>query len=450
MHQHSQEQLNPITTLPFIHTHQPLVHQPLVPRKNACIICAVCFTCSGYYGVDCQCPEAQPRRGKNLPLRGLDSRAKKLLPEDREDYELTLNWLHEYAHKVYRDEDHSVVGLNDLTEVSLCKAHSSTLYRAKKKHQRSVNQAPPSPADSNGTVMDDIKPRLSPNDYPHLPPPTHYSTLHSPENTNASVGDGALAAKIREVSFLQEQQKLRQQEPPESPDFSMMTTSTSVKRKRTLTKLCSQQRLKSSASTPLYSGMNSLLDTSDAPPTPTSHAFMKCTPISPPHQITGSFSSQLPPLHLRTTSSLASLSSSLQEQLYVSPNTYSRFPPCNKSPLLDERLMPKLEERSKVIETVSLKGLSTHYDKSNRYSEDMYYIRNLAITDTYTFRDLVSEIESGPPPPGKRIIISDAKRERIFPLSQAIRSVIQYPDNTHVDLYLSLSEKASIDWSKYT
>lgn len=339
-----------------------------------------------YYGSNCHCLETQPRRGKNLPEGGLDSRAKKLSRQDRDDYEFTLKWLDEFTHSIYRDRDQNIIGLNDLTEVSLCKAHSSTLYRAKKRHQRNMNQAPPSPADSNGTIMEDS--------YPLLPQP-HFNTSYS----------GALAAKVREISFQQ------QNYPVESPDFSMMTTSTSVKRKRTITKL--DKPISSSASTPLY-GSNNM-----SPPIMNQHHHHHH------RQPTNSFSSQLPPLHLRTPS-LSSLSSTLQHQLHVTPtfnNTY----------------------RHQVIETVSLKS-----SPIDNMIDSIYYIRNLAITDTYTFKDLLSEIDfAGPPPPGKRVVISDVKRERIFPLGQAIRSVIRYPTDTHVEFYLGLADKASIDWSNY-
>lgn len=336
-----------------------------------------------------------------MPEGGLDSRAKKLSRQDRDDYEFTLKWLDEFTHSIYRDREQNIIGLNDLTEVSLCKAHSSTLYRAKKRHQRNMNQAPPSPADSNGTIMED---------YPLLPQP-HFSSGYS----------GALAAKVREISFQQNQSNY----PVESPDFSMMTTSTSVKRKRTVTKL--DHKPSSSASTPLYG-------TNISPPPPPSllnggHNHQQHHhPHHQQNRPTNSFSSQLPPLHLRTPS-LSSLSSTLQHQLHVTPtfnNTY----------------------RHGVIETVSLK--SSPLDNHHERMDSIYYIRNLAITDSYTFKDLLSEIDfAGPPPPGKRVVISDVKRERIFPLGQAIRSVIRYPTESHVEFYLGLADKASIDWSTY-
>ncbi|KAI8097857.1 uncharacterized protein B0P05DRAFT_567841 [Gilbertella persicaria] len=380
---------HPLHCLP---EHEPS-HRPLSTRKNACIICAVCFTCSGYYGSNCQCSETQPRRGKNLPEGGLDSRAKKLSPLDRDDYEFTLKWLDEFGHSIYRDKNQRIVGLTNLTEVSLCKAHSSTLYRAKKRHQRVQQHAPPSPADSNITMEDMIRHRSSSVDsYPLLPQPT------------GMLGGGMLAAKVRELSF---------QPVKESPDLSMMTTSTSHKRKRAST----ISRPNSSASTPLLYSNHPMH--SSPPPLPP-------PPPPPPHHhhhfnARSSFSSQLPPLHLRTPS-LSSLSSNLHH-LHVSPSF------------------------TKVIETVSLKSSpslkSLHYD-------DVYFVRNLAITDSYTFRDLLSEIDfAGSPPPGKRLVISDIRREKIFPLDQAIRNVIRYPKETHIEFYLGLSEKASINWDHY-
>lgn len=286
--------------------------------------------------MNCQCLEIQPRRGKNLPEGGLDSRAKRLIPHDKDDYEFTVNWLNEFAHPIYRNKSNHIIGLSDMTEVSLCKAHSSTLYRAKKKHLRQQQQqeSPPSPVDSQSN----------------------------------------LASKVQGY------------QPPQAPPQEfMMTTSTSTKRKRTNTSIPS-----SSASTPLFNH------------------------------------SQLPPLHLRTPS-LTSLSSNLQHQLTFNTRPIIAPPP----------------PYQKVIETVSLKS-------STSANQDDYYIQNLAITDSYTFKDLLSEIDfAGSPPPGKRIVISDDKRERIFPLSQPIRSVIRYPSNTHIEFYLGLSDKPSIDWNNY-
>ncbi|KAL7334602.1 hypothetical protein PS15p_200201 [Mucor circinelloides] len=433
-----QQQQQPSSPLPNTRSSDPQ-QQPLQARKNACIVCAICFTCSNYFGVNCQCSETQPRRGKNLPEGGLDSRAKKLSPQDRDDYEFTLKWLDEFTHSIYRDRDHQIVGLNDLTEVSLCKAHSSTLYRAKKRHQRNMNQqqAPPSPADSNGTMMEDVHRSSSVDSYLLLPQP-------SANYYNNVVGGGALAQKVREISFQQQyNNNHRQDTMAESPDFSMMTTSTSaVKRKRTST--LSKPPI-ASASTPLLYSNNHhtqhphhhhhhLHHQHPPPPPPTSSQQQQ---VARPNH---SFSSQLPPLHLRTPS-LSSLSSTLQHQLHVTPSFNSTRP-----------MIPPTY--SKVIETVSLKSspsLNNNDDQQQQpQQQQVYYIRNLAITDSYTFRDLLSEIDfAGSPPPGKRVVISDLKRERIFPLGQAIRSVIRYPTDTHVEFYLGLSEKASIDWNNY-
>ena len=407
------------------------------------------------------CPETQPRRGKNLPHRALDSRAKKLSPIDRDDYEFTVKWLDEFAHKVYRDKDHHIIGLGDLTEVSLCKAHSSTLYRAKKKHQGNLNQAPPSPADSNGTMMEDIRQHRSSSVDSHSHQQQQAPVLPQPMNHHfgnngypSSLGGGPLAAKVREISFQQQQQQhYRLHEPPESPDFSLMTASTSVKRKRTSAKL-EVERPSSSASTPLFTNNNN--NHSNVSPLMMNHhrhgnhhnnhhSQQPQPPTS--RQPTSSFSSQLPPLHLRTPS-LTSLSSTLQHQLHVTPNTFNN----NHSTRHQQPPPPvfhHLPPQHKVIETVSLKSSPPNEDKPNE-QEPIYFIRNLAITDTYTFQDLLCEIDfAGPPPPGKRVVISDSKRERIFPLAQAIRNVIRYPTDTHVEFYLGLTEKASIDWSNY-
>ncbi|CDS11415.1 hypothetical protein LRAMOSA03678 [Lichtheimia ramosa] len=356
-------------------------HLPI--RKNACLVCSVCFTCARMYGANCICEEVQPRRGKNLPEGSLDSRAKKLHPQDKEDFEFSMKWLSEHAHPMYRDNTGVVVGLRDLAEVSLCKAHSSTLYRAKKRHERTKSQqAPPSPADSNSIDM-----MVDSNQDQQQPP----------------LG-GGLAAKVREISS-----SLHQQHQPSyrwsSPDVNLIQPSTSFKRKRTL-------EPHSSASTPLYA--------SSSPPPP--------PPISSSSSRFPSNHQQLPPLSTTTSNynnnhraTTPSLSSSLLMS-YQSP------PP-----------MIPIFKQEQVLETVSLKS-----------PDSRYYLRNLAITDTFTFRDLLKEIDmTTSPPPGKRIVVSDERNETFFPLDQAIRSVIRRPLSSHMELCLGLRDKPSIDWNNY-
>lgn len=272
----------------------------------------------------------QPRRGKNLPFGGLDSRAKKLHREDGDDFEFSIKWINENAHNMYKDQHNTVVGVRDLSEVSLCKAHSSTLYRAKKRHER----------------------------------------LNGPESIyHSTVVSGGLAAKVREIAF-NNTPDIKRDDP--MPDFSSLSHSTSSKRKRII-KTSPKLETRPSVSTPLYGSRNN-------------HGFVQ-----------PNFPSQLPPLH----------------QQYSKPQI--------------------------VIETVSLKA-------SDR--QMYYYFRNLAITDSFTFRDLLAEIDmTGSPPQGKRIVISDA--DKFYPLDQAIRSVIRRPLSTHLELSLGLTDKPSINWSTY-
>lgn len=231
---------------------------------------------------------------------------------------------------MYKDQHNTVIGVRDLSEVSLCKAHSSTLYRAKKRHER-----------LNGPESI-----------------YHHSTI---------VSGGGLAAKVREIAFNQT---------VEMPDFSSLThSSSSTKRKRILKTSSPKLETRPSVSTPLYGSRNN-------------NQFV---------QHNSSFPSQLPPLQ------------------------------------------PQYAKSHVVIETVSLKASDRHM---------YYYFRNLAITDTFTFRDLLAEIDmTGSPPQGKRIVISDA--EKFYPLDQAIRSVIRRPLSTHLELSLGLTDKPSINWSTY-
>ncbi|KAI9028980.1 hypothetical protein CLU79DRAFT_737006 [Phycomyces nitens] len=394
-------------------------------RKNACIVCGICFTCSKHYGLDCVCEETQPRRGKNLPEGCLDSRAKKLHQQKKDDYEFTIGWLMDNAHVVYKDERNHVAGLSEMAEVSLCKAHSSTLYRAKKRNKCSERQTPPSPTDSNATLLDD---RHNHNHY-HEPYQPHYSHNYS---APYSAINGGLAAKVREIS----QECLRSSDLPIPPDFSAMEASTSLKRKR-ITK--PDQKPYSSASTPLYAtGVAPLLSTVQPPSSSTSPSTVQRHSDSP------NFSSQLPPLHSRT-SSVTSLSTSLQHQLQLS-NTYPSIYSLQHGPANSSSAPLSLPHPcQKIVETVSLKSIPSHTDP-----QTLYYLRNLVITDTFTFRDLLAEVDmTGTPPPGKRIVVSDARNERTFPLDQAIRSVIKRPFSSHVEFCIGLANKTSIDWSTY-
>ncbi|KAI9473736.1 MAG: hypothetical protein EXX96DRAFT_541405 [Benjaminiella poitrasii] len=411
------------TTTTTTTTHQ----QSLATRKNACI----------YYGINCRCSEMQPRRGKNLPEGGLDSRAKKLSPHERDDYEFTLHWLNEYAHEIYRDNYHRIVDLSELKEVSLCKAHSSALYRAKKKHQRNTTtidqtQAPPSPADSNSTtMMEDVR-------------MTSAYLLPQPSSSSIITG-GGLAAKVREISS---QYSLMSEQPllPE-PFANTMTVSTSMKRRRTMTHGSRNIGPSSSASTPLLHTSSSSNNQNYQPSSHNLH-LMSSRQFTP--KVNHSFTpqQQLPPLHLRALAT-SNNNTPYSSNLLSSPTRTVTSPLIPMSSSSPSPFLNNGNSTTKVIETVSLKGspsLNPNYDKDG----DIYYIRNLAITDTYTFQDLLLEIDfAGSPPPGKKVIISDLKRERIFPLGQAIRSVIRYPTDTHVEFYLDLSEKPSIDWNTY-
>jgi hypothetical protein len=164
--------------------------------------------------------------------------------------------------------------------------------------------------------------------------------------------------------------------------------------------------------------------------------------------IVDNFPSQLPPLHTRNSQTESAIlpSASTSAQIYPSHYHHIHDTPMSNAPSPRPTLAIKpststpMDITPTVIETVSLRPLS---------SPDMYYFRNLAITDSFTFRDLLAEIDmTGSPPPGKRIVISDA--EKFYPLDQAIRSVIRRPNSTHLELCLGLTDKPSINWSTYS
>ncbi|KAH8554604.1 hypothetical protein BGW37DRAFT_480354 [Umbelopsis sp. PMI_123] len=119
-------------------TPLPLRQRPLNFRKNACAVCRVCFTCAKFYGQDCECPEMHPRRGKNLPPNTVDSRSKRLIPSEAEDYQITMDWLEQNANDRYKDHEGRLPP--NISEFALCKAHSSSLYRAKKRAELNLAQ----------------------------------------------------------------------------------------------------------------------------------------------------------------------------------------------------------------------------------------------------------------------------------------------------------------------
>ncbi|KAG1251436.1 hypothetical protein G6F68_012273 [Rhizopus microsporus] len=160
---------------------------------------------------------------------------------------------------MYKDENDTVIGLRELSEVSLCKAHSSTLYRAKKRHERMM-VTPPSPEEDDS--------------------PVHYS--------------GGLAAKVREISNQYNQFHVQDVQ----PDFTSMSHSHSAKRKRSnkpmirksgskSTDIRNTNRPQPSLSTPLFN--NSRMFIPEGSPMPELMGQ-----VNPP------FPSQLPPLHTLT------------------------------------------------------------------------------------------------------------------------------------------------------
>ncbi|ORX45868.1 hypothetical protein DM01DRAFT_1349225 [Hesseltinella vesiculosa] len=416
------------------------IHQrrTLPLRKNACAVCAVCFTCSKSYATTCTCDELQPRRGKNLPENGLDSRAKKLNKTDKQDYDFTIRWLQDHAHSIYRDERNRIIGLEQQAEVGLCKAHSSTLYRAKKRWEREHRSS--SPMD----LMD----------------------RDPPSSSSSSSSMGGIARKIQEFQY--NQPAVHNME----PDLTM-TPSTSYKRKRI-------DAPQASASTPIFASgplMKAAQHSMSSPPMSFQLPPLHQTPPSPSPQPPSSVSS-----------SLNTLSSSLQHQLYLTPKHRPNMlrhpsphhhphpphhlppptpqsplhqqpqpmhPPHHSSPSTPPLATPNQQQHSPTsplpslllpvqhpqVETVSLKSMPSD-------DPTIYFIRNLAITDTFTFRHLLDETDiTDAPPPGKRIIITDTTNDRIFPLSQAIRSVLPNPSSTHVEFCLGLTDKAPFDWS---
>ncbi|KAI8580204.1 hypothetical protein K450DRAFT_238656 [Umbelopsis ramanniana AG] len=400
----------------------------------------------------CQCEESKPRRGKNLPKGYLDSRAKKLDRSDKEDYEFTIMWLRDNAHACYHDGSGDVPEAHLLAEVALCKAHSSTLYRAKKKHLVDIkDEAPPSPTDS--TSVETPPPgslTYEQVEQPHqftqgvihasMPPNDPYYSRKSLQNP--VFREGGLADRVRRMA-----PQNYTAEPLPAPSIKP-TASVSLKRKRAKQSVADDEPYpRKTTSTPLKHGAQKAAPRNNTvrfvdPPT-----SMASDSIRQPHL--SHSNTQLPPLKPRRgahnhTSSLSSLSAIMQQQLHLQPTSISH---AGNTPYGGSSYSYQQHPGACIVETVTLKSLP-QFSHDPRRNNPTYLVRNLAISDTFTFRDILEEIEmNAPPPPGKRIIISDSSNEIVFPMDLPIRSVIRDPVEPHVELCLGLADVPSVDWN---
>ncbi|KAI9281213.1 hypothetical protein BC943DRAFT_329946 [Umbelopsis sp. AD052] len=397
-------------------------------RQNACIICNLCFTCGQRYGIDCKCEESKPRRGKNLPKGYLDSRAKKLDRNDKEDYEFTIMWLRDNAHACYHDASGDVPEAHLLAEVALCKAHSSTLYRAKKKHLVDIkDEAPPSPTDSTSV---------------ETPPPGSltYEQVEQPHQFTQGVIHASMPPNDPYYSRKSLQNPVTLPAPSIKP-----TASVSLKRKRVKQSAADDEPYpRKTTSTPLKHGAQK--------PAPRNNTVRFVDPPSDNIRHLAHSNTQLPPLKPRRgthnhTSSLSSLSAIMQQQLHLQPTSISHAGNTPYGGGSSSYSYQQQHPGSCIVETVTLKSLP-QFSHDPRKNIPTYLVRNLAISDSFTFRDILEEIEmNAPPPPGKRIIISDASNEIVFPMDLPIRSVIRDPVEPHVELCLGLADVPSVDWN---
>lgn len=99
-----------------------------------------------------------------------------------------------------------------------------------------------------------------------------------------------------------------------------------------------------------------------------------------------------------------------------------------------------------VVETISLRSALTEQERNDQsiISSGTYYLRNLAITDTFTFRDILREIDlTGTAPPGKKIVITNIENDRTYPMDIAIRSIIW--GKPHADLCIGVQDVVTFD-----
>lgn len=369
-----------------------------------------------------------------------------------------MKWLNENAHPCYHDEAGNVPEAHLISEVALCKAHSSTLYRAKKKHLTDVSkvEAPPSPTDSTSVET----PPPVPLTYEQVEQPQQFaqgvinSSLlpNDPYYSRKSMQnpvfrDGGLADRVRRLNTPSFPPTDELSAPSIKPTA---TTSASLKRKRTKQSVAEDEPFpRKTASTPLkHAGQKAPSRNTVRffePPATQQHTPHESRQVLPPQH-----STQLAPLKPRRgshahTSSLSSLSAIMQQQLRLQPSAAPHS--TGSSSYANYPYQPHQQSGVCIVETVSLRSLP-QFSHDPRKNVPTYLVRNLAISDTFTFRDILEEIEmNAPPPPGKRIVISDANNEIVFPMDLAIRSVIKDPSEPHVDLCVGLADLPSIDWS---
>ncbi|RUS32006.1 hypothetical protein BC938DRAFT_476516 [Jimgerdemannia flammicorona] len=362
------------------------------------------------------CTEVQPRRGRNLPPNSLDSRAKKLNPQDRDDYDFSQRWLAENANDAYKDPNSGLVlGLTTMTEVSLCKAHSSALYRAKKKHDNINNPSPPpSPSGSNEVLSH--HPGNSPNVCAHdfVPTPSTSSPLmmsHSPLSMN---GADPQPSSSMSTSIL--------------PSSTNSATLTPAKRKRGRPAGSMSTQLPTSASklnNPISSASSHLASLSLA--SRASNTFG-----------TGGHNSNSNAMHITSPTLLSRAIPSLQPLQPLQPRMNSQQHATNLA-------ASNISASASIVETISLRA------PIQPHQAPQYFLRNLAITNNFTFRDCLREIDQLPPPPlGKKIVIHSADGDRTYPMDTPIRGVIPagLSGGPHVELVLALVDVAKVDWTR--
>ncbi|KAI8997772.1 hypothetical protein BDB01DRAFT_772384 [Pilobolus umbonatus] len=102
-------------------------------RRNACVVCRVCFLCSRVYGTKhCWCPEDErPRRGKSLPAGYTDSRSISFNLQKESLRNFTIDWIIRNADKAYGPLYYlpSVPSAS----VDVCRHHFTTFLNARSK-----------------------------------------------------------------------------------------------------------------------------------------------------------------------------------------------------------------------------------------------------------------------------------------------------------------------------
>ncbi|KAI7863317.1 hypothetical protein BDF14DRAFT_1379279 [Spinellus fusiger] len=387
---------------------QELPSNTLPVRANACVICLLCFTCNKVYDNQCRCGPQKPRRGKCIPTPGVDSRSVKLNRMNAVEKMHATRWLLREAHPRYMRGTNTSASLETVSEVPLCKKHSSTFYRVQKKW-KVAGTSNPCWVDSQDT----------------------------PSSVSQSINQPRHTTKYKDSPDTKRSWKL----PPLLQSIYSTETPT--------TKL-----------SPRPGYMETVLENTKEK----EHTLYSCLVMdSTEARMTASH-----PFHWQTNvacmgRSGGTLVSPAAHPLTLQKRRFSDQPMRYKEPLYRSSVLPLPHIRSLVapsscsleVQTVTLRNIPNHPRESSLHlypipsaNNNTYIgllVYKLSITRGFTFRDLLKELQGTEAriPSNKRLVFTNEAMDRQYPIDHPIRQVIPAPSSTHINLLLGYHQEST-------